>query len=185
MIRVAEYGWVFTLEAVSPAGYQLDVINESTEAVLFSYSVSEEEESSEEMLRQFALNWIEQKGSPYRIPGRCHACDAVLEGVFEGTAVHNQYREALEITFSGGYGEFVDLTGVSYPVVICESCANALCDTVPWIRTLLREPPDLDHDSLARCTLGQLPALASELGIRTWGLTREQLIEALVEWQRE
>lgn len=55
-----------------------------------------------------------------------------------------QYDGALPITFHGGYFGFIEdecYGGTACTLTICPSCAQELCDTVPWIGERL-QPDD-------------------------------------------
>jgi hypothetical protein len=77
-------------------------------------------------------------GSEAPVTGVCLACRTPLEAVFPGMSPGSQYHNALEVRFGGGYGMFIDpFDGEDPYAVICHDCAHALCESAPWIKTLL------------------------------------------------
>lgn len=70
----------------------------------------------------------------------CGSCGKELEPESGGPdfdPASEQYDNALEITFNGGYGMFIDPIDEEYRVIICHECAHHLCETVQWIGKLL------------------------------------------------
>lgn len=70
----------------------------------------------------------------------CYACHAELVPVYEGVPQRRSgdepdFRNALRILFSGGYGMIFDEN--SKKVVICHDCAIELIHRVPWIESVL------------------------------------------------
>ncbi len=68
----------------------------------------------------------------------CYVCNTALNPVFKNAP--DQYDNALDISFTGGYAEFIDAT---YSVTICHECAHTLCEQNPWIDKLLQ--PEKSH----------------------------------------
>jgi hypothetical protein len=52
-----------------------------------------------------------------------------------------QYAGALEISFSGGDGMFVDPIHEHLRAIICFDCAMAMCCQHPWMRRMLHPHP--------------------------------------------
>lgn len=77
----------------------------------------------------------------------CYACKKELVLEFpDQDPESEQYENAVRITFSGGYGMFVeslqttdddDIFFGDPSVIICHECAHELCEKVPWIECLL------------------------------------------------
>lgn len=88
---------------------------------------------------------------------QCIQCEQELESVFPdwyNTTTDYQFDNALWLGFFGGYGMFVEspeytgnndstLSAVSYEAVLCHDCAHKLCETLPWVKKLLK--PDTSH----------------------------------------
>lgn len=85
--------------------------------------------------------WLREHWQPIN----CYACGKALEPVAITDNTTYQLDNALWLTFSGGYGMFIESfgDGLVEPessqdhVVICHECAHALCAAVPWIGKLL------------------------------------------------
>lgn len=85
----------------------------------------------------------------------CFNCSAELKSDSVNPDTEYQFDNALWVGFFGGYGMFVDdidvswggaprmLAGAAEEAVICHECAHELCETVPWIKRLLR--PQKSH----------------------------------------
>jgi len=68
----------------------------------------------------------------------CTACGKELEPEFPGINPESeQYDNALEVKFDGGYGMFIDPIDKEYRAIICHECAHELCERVPWIGMLI------------------------------------------------
>lgn len=70
----------------------------------------------------------------------CSACGKELEPEFDGSdfdPASEQWENALEVQFNGGYGMFIDPIDEDYRAIICHECAHELCDKTPWIKKLL------------------------------------------------
>lgn len=114
------------------------------------------------------MPWFTEEGRRLRHEygkNTCYSCGGKLETTEtdllrpDGTMPYDQYDDALEINFVGGYGMFLDPeyypedpsdpawgpTGpdcdsspTQFPhVVVCKDCAKQLMETVPWIKRLL------------------------------------------------
>jgi hypothetical protein len=67
----------------------------------------------------------------------CDSCNKELSLV-DPSSGDNQYDNALEIEFGGGYGMFVDpLPGKEYKALICHDCAVFLCQAIPFIEKII------------------------------------------------
>lgn len=78
-----------------------------------------------------------------RVITHCTACAVELEPVFPGLdEAPEQYDDALEISFIGGYGMFVDPIHEELRAIICYECANKLCNEYPWIGRVLSQHVD-------------------------------------------
>lgn len=85
----------------------------------------------------------------------CVSCSMELKSDSVDPTTEYQFDNALWIGFFGGYGMFVDdidtefgykspmLKGAAEEAVLCHDCAHQLCETVPWIKKLLR--PERSH----------------------------------------
>lgn len=77
----------------------------------------------------------------------CYNCRAIMEAVGPPSQSHtlsdcDQYSDALEVNFIGGYGMMLDPTSTDEErphVVICQDCAMKLVAAVPWIKRLLND----------------------------------------------
>ena len=68
----------------------------------------------------------------------CTSCGKQLELKFPDMDPRSeQYDNALEIQFHGGYGQFIDPTNEEYRAILCHECAHDLCETVRWIGKLI------------------------------------------------
>lgn len=86
---------------------------------------------------------------------KCRNCSVELKNEPINPESKYQFENALWVGFFGGYGMFVDdidvswsgaprtLPGAAEEAVICHDCAHELCETIPWIKELLR--PDFSH----------------------------------------
>jgi hypothetical protein len=110
--------------------------------------------------------WINQRiGTNPPKDVHCAACDAVLIPEMRADTEY-QFDNALWVSFSGGYGMFIDPFGEEdLKAVICHACAHALCDSQPWIQRLLRP-----HESHAHRTEDIAALLAA--GHKGWDLER-------------
>lgn len=88
-------------------------------------------------LAEIAHGWIaERVGATIPDPVHCDACGTPIDVVM----VNSNPRDALEVTFCGGYGMYIDPTITDTPTAtICKSCADELCEQNPWIAALLDE----------------------------------------------
>jgi hypothetical protein len=89
-------------------------------------------------------SWIcERLGVDEPAPVPCSACGEILKA--EGrTDTEHQFTNALWITFSGGYGMFIDpCDRDTTRAVLCHECAHALCAQHPWIDAVVE--PLLGH----------------------------------------
>lgn len=84
--------------------------------------------------------------TPFRVPDLCISCQKELTRVFEEHA-NRQYDNALEITLSGGYGMFFDNIDGDHHAFLCHDCAHTACNTLPWLRVLIR--PERSHSHRA------------------------------------
>jgi len=94
------------------------------------------------------MPWVEDEstGDWQHFYGKdmCYACGFELKPVFDdaSTKYHDQYLDALEVKFSGGYGMLVDpyyFDDEDTPhVIVCRSCALQLMNAVPWVERLLK-----------------------------------------------
>jgi hypothetical protein len=66
----------------------------------------------------------------------CAGCGAELHPATNHDT-DRQFRGALQVTFSGGYGMFIDPMDSDPTAIICAGCASALADTAPWVAALL------------------------------------------------
>ncbi len=86
----------------------------------------------------------------------CTACGKELELEFPDLSPESeQYDNALEVRFDGGYGMFVDPIDEDYRAIICHECAHDLCDTVPWIGKLINPFSSHAHAAWKRDKNGQ------------------------------
>jgi hypothetical protein len=87
-----------------------------------------------------AADWVARRvGAIPPEPVRCSGCADELVPVFD-TDTDTQFEGALWISFSGGYGMFIDPVGEPAPrAVLCRVCAGDLCDTVGWVGDLLAD----------------------------------------------
>ncbi|WP_459973285.1 hypothetical protein [Mycobacterium sp. MUNTM1] len=77
------------------------------------------------------------------IPDSCIDCGRELTQVFEGDVTSRQYRNALGMTLTGGYGMFFDDTDPVHRIFLCHDCAHGLCDALPWLANLVE--PERSH----------------------------------------
>lgn len=92
------------------------------------------------------------------IINHCTACGKKLEPEFSGPdfdPASEQWDNALEIQFNGGYGMFIDPFDRQYRAIICHECAHDLCDKVPWIGRLLDPSNSHSHSAWKRDSNGQ------------------------------
>ena len=81
-------------------------------------------------------------------PAHCYACRTELEEVFPQGHGTSQHDNSLVVSFSGGYGMFIDPFGDDEPsAVICHDCAHALCEQIAWVRDLLDPENSHSHRS--------------------------------------
>lgn len=73
----------------------------------------------------------------------CTSCGVELTRVFDD--VSQQYDNALEVIFSGGYSMFFD--DGDRRVFLCHDCAHELCDMLPWLAQLIQ--PQHSHAHLS------------------------------------
>ena len=65
------------------------------------------------------------------VEATCDNCQAKLEPVFPDPGMMAQFQQALEVTISGGYGEFIDGMARLY---LCQACAIKLGEAFPCIK---------------------------------------------------
>lgn len=73
---------------------------------------------------------------PPVVNDQCANCGAELRDVFNNPS-RRQYRGALEVIFSGGYGMFFDNIDGDRTGFLCVKCARAAVDTIPWLAQIL------------------------------------------------
>jgi hypothetical protein len=78
---------------------------------------------------------------------RCYACDVLLIQVDQFHGDYRQFENALEVTFNGGYAEFIDVIDDPNPynAYICHECAHDLCEKIPWINRLINPHKSHSH----------------------------------------
>lgn len=90
-----------------------------------------------------------QRGST-PLSNRCASCDSELTPVFihaDPGVYDGQYKNALELRISGGYGMFID---DSYHIFLCHGCAHVVCDVLPWLNRLLQPQTSHMHEGIGR-----------------------------------
>jgi hypothetical protein len=88
-------------------------------------------------LAELAERWVRRRlGAEPPAATLCAGCGNELHPVTNHDTDH-QFRGALRVTFSGGYGMFIDPDASDPTALICAGCATALADTAPWVATLL------------------------------------------------
>jgi ribosomal protein L32 len=65
----------------------------------------------------------------------CAHCGTQLTDLF--TEGNRQYKNALEVILSGGYGMFFDNIDGDKRAFLCFDCGTQLCETYPWINQLV------------------------------------------------
>jgi hypothetical protein len=76
--------------------------------------------------------------APQPVPrDHCVSCGVELEDVFNNPSC-KQYKDALEVHLSGGYGMFFDNFDGDHHVFLCGDCALAACMALPWLNQLMK-----------------------------------------------
>lgn len=69
---------------------------------------------------------------------RCDSCGRELQSVNDlqedDTWEYLQAEDALHVTLSGGYGEYIDSYTGGHEYIICKDCADTLLATFPFLQ---------------------------------------------------
>jgi hypothetical protein len=103
---------------------------------------------------QLMSDWIDERiGVHEPATIHCSACGCRLASVGRQDTEY-QFDNAIWISFSGGYGMFVDPLGKEDPKgVLCHDCAHRLCEQNPWVNALLRPFVSHSHPSAQTAAL--------------------------------
>lgn len=64
--------------------------------------------------------------------GKCLGCDIDLEEVFDGSSKMHQFKDAIDLTFMGGYGEKID-GNQAIRFSLCDLCSDRFFNLFPGI----------------------------------------------------
>lgn len=70
--------------------------------------------------------------------GKCLACDVDLEEVFPDSTRHHQFKDAIDLTFHGGYGEKID-GNRPLRFSLCGLCGDRFFNLFPGVHKILLE----------------------------------------------